>query len=117
MGLLLLAGCVSPATPPTATPASCPGALSQHTLFLAGAGDLVAQRPEAGSAPGNGFSGAFLDNRLQEWRSQPAPEGFTVQGNVTLEYWVRFNGSPAPVASGGPTGKAYQFFNQFGSSR
>jgi hypothetical protein len=38
-------------------------------------------------------------------------------GNVTLDYWVRSTGTPAPIAVGGDPGEGYHFFNQFGSDR
>lgn len=81
------------------------------------AGRLETQRPLAGEHPGNGFTEAFLTDALETWDSAPIEHGLVITGDVTLEYWARNSGAPAPVIIGGEPGEGYHFFNQFGSDR
>lgn len=121
---LLLAGCLSSSGEPAGARAAvdaweaCRQApTSSFTWFFAPGHHLAEQTPDAGAEPGNAFSSGFLTNDLKEWLSDPVPAGLWVVGNVTLEYWVRSTGSPAPLAIGGEAGEGYHFFNQFGSDR
>jgi hypothetical protein len=88
-----------------------------YTLYFGPAMSLQAAIPPAGYAPGNSFSSGFLTNDLKEWLSDPQPEGLWLVGNVTLDYWVRSTGTPAPLVIGGEPGQGYHFFNQFGTDR
>lgn len=88
-----------------------------HTYFFGPSMSLQPAPQPEGYAPGNAFSSAFLTNDLKEWLSQPLAEGLWLVGNVTLEYWVRSAGTPAPIVLGGEPGEGYHFFNQFGSDR
>jgi hypothetical protein len=89
-----------------------------QTLFFASGLALVPQKPtNPGAAPGNAFSSGFLTDDLKEWLSAPVTDGMWLVGDLTLEYWVRSTGSPAPLAIGGDTGEGYHFFNQVGSDR
>lgn len=89
----------------------------QQTLYFGPAMGLQEGIPPAGYAPGNSFSSGFLTNDLKEWLSRPVPEGLWLVGDVTLDYWVRSTGTPAPLVIGGDPGQGYHFFNQFGSDR
>ncbi len=73
--------------------------------------------PDAGFVPGNGFVEAFLTDEANEWLSAPLAEGLILEGRVTLEFWARNVGTPAPIVIGGAPGEGYHFFNQFGSNR
>jgi hypothetical protein len=88
----------------------------QHLYFGPAMGLQVALPPE-GFAPGNSFSSGFLTNDLKEWLSEAQPSGLWLVGNVTLDYWVRSSGTPAPLIVGGAPGEGYHFFNQFGTDR
>jgi hypothetical protein len=89
----------------------------EHVLYF-GPGQRLADLPQpAGSVSGNAFSSGFLTNDLKEWLSAPVAEGQWIVGEVTLEYWVRSAGTPAPLVIGGDPGEGYHFFNQFGSNR
>lgn len=88
-----------------------------HVLYFGPGHTLLPALPSAGAEPGNAFSSGFLTNDLKEWLSAPVLDGLWLVGNVTLEYWVRSTGTPAPLAIGGDAGEAYHFFNQFGSDR
>lgn len=102
----------------TAAIADCRTALPvEHTLYFGPAMGLQPDLPPAGYAPGNSFSSGFLTNDLKEWLSAPQAAGLWLVGNVTIDYWVRSTGTPAPLVIGGPTGEGYHFFNQFGSDR
>lgn len=94
------------------------GPITSTTLFFGPRHTLQRTLPEAGSEPGNAFSSGFLTNDLKEWLGEPAAEGQWLTGEVTVEYWVRNTGSPAPLAVD-PTkpGEGYHFFAQFGSDR
>lgn len=91
--------------------------LQQYTYYLAPGLNLASSLPAAGSEPGNAFSSGFLTNDLKEWLSQGVPSGLWLDGNVTIEYWVRSTGTPAPIILGGEPGEGYHFFTQFGSDR
>jgi hypothetical protein len=119
--LVLLAGCFGggpSAEKADAAVASCRDApVTEHVLWF---GPSLSLRPTPqpnGSAPGNAFSSGFLTNDLKEWLSEPVPDGLWIDGDVTLDYWVRSTGTPAPLVIGGPPGEGYHFFNQFGSDR
>lgn len=121
LAVLLLAGCLgggSAEDRAESEVASCREApLAEHVLYFGPSLSLQPQVPPAGSAPGNAFSSGFLTNDLKEWLSAPVADGLWLAGNVTLEFWVRSTGTPAPLVIGGPTGEGYHFFNQFGSDR
>ena len=89
----------------------------EQRLYFGPAMGLQPELPPAGYASGNAFSSGFLTNDLKEWLSAAQPAGLWLVGNVTLEYWVRSTGSPAPLVVGGTPGEGYHFFNQFGSDR
>ena len=89
----------------------------EHVLYFGPRMTLQPEPAPAGSAPGNAFSSGFLTDDLKEWLSDPVAEGMWLVGDVTLEYWVRSTGSPAPLVIGGEPGEGYHFFNQFGSDR
>lgn len=89
----------------------------EHVLHFGPRMTLQPGPAPAGSAPGNAFSSGFLTDDLKEWLSDPVAEGMWLVGNVTLEYWVRSTGTPAPLVIGGEPGEGYHFFNQFGSDR
>ena len=94
--------------------------LASHTYYFGADQSLVPDLPAAGSVAGNAFSSGFLTNDLREWLSLPVPEGLWIVGDVTLEFWARSTGTPAPLAfplAGEEPGQAYQFFNQFGTDR
>jgi hypothetical protein len=91
--------------------------LVQQTLYFGPAMGLQPSVPPAGYAAGNSFTSGFLTNDLKEWLSAPQASGLWLAGNVTLDYWVRSTGTPAPLVIGGDTGEGYHFFNQFGSDR
>ncbi|MEK6976295.1 MAG: hypothetical protein AABY18_08140 [Candidatus Thermoplasmatota archaeon] len=120
---ILAAGCLQSSPGPNAGAAAdawddCRQAAPlAYTLFFASGHHLVASVPAAGSEPGNAFSSGFLTNDLKEWLSDPVADGLWLVGDVTLDYWVRSTGSPAPLVIGGDTGEGYHFFNQFGSDR
>lgn len=88
-----------------------------RTLFFGPAMSLQHELPPAGYAAGNSFSSGFLTNDLKEWLSAGEPQGLWLVGNVTLDYWVRSTGTPAPLVIGGDPGQGYHFFNQFGTDR
>ncbi len=88
-----------------------------QTLYFGPAMSLQAELPPAGFAAGNSFSSGFLTNELKEWLSEPQLAGLWLVGNVTLDYWVRSTGTPAPLVIGGDPGQGYHFFNQFGTNR
>lgn len=95
----------------------CDGALRSHTLYLGPGLTLQNDTPEAGSSFSNGFDEAFLVDDMDEWHSEPVDQPIRLLGNMTLEFWVRNDGTPAPyVASGEPT-EGYHWFNQFGTER
>jgi hypothetical protein len=120
LSVLLLAGCLSVPAPDAAARdalALCRTAPAQgHVLYLGPGNRLIGSPPPAGSAPGNGFSSAFLNDNLKGWLSDPAADGLWLAGNVTLSFWARSTGLPAPVVSPG-SGQGYRFFDQFGSDR
>jgi hypothetical protein len=90
---------------------------SDHVYYFGPGPRLQDTVPPAGFAPGNAFSSGFLTNDLKEWLSDPVPEGLWLVGNVTLEFWARSTGTPAPLMLGDEPGTGYHFFNQFGSDR
>lgn len=89
----------------------------EHRLYLGPAMGLQTDLPPAGHAAGNSFTSGFLTNELKEWLSGAQPLGLWLVGNVTIDYWVRSTGAPAPLVIGGEPGEGYHFFNQFGSDR
>lgn len=91
--------------------------LTEHVWYFAAGHRLATNLSAAGAEPGNAFSSGFLTNDLKQWLSDPVAEGLWIHGDVTLDYWVRSAGSPAPLAIGGEPGEGYHFFNQFGSDR
>lgn len=93
------------------------GPLVESTWYFGPGHTLGRNESAAGAEPGNAFSSGFLTNDLKEWLSPPVSDGLWIHGDVTLEYWVRSTGSPAPLAIGGDPGEGYHFFNQFGSDR
>ncbi len=125
--VLLLAGCTSATVtqqPPgpyddyIAAKAACHAQPMRNvTLYLGPQLALLPDLPSAGEAPGNGFTQGFLTNDLKEWLGAPVPEGMHLMGDVTIELWVRSEGTPAPLVYGGPQGQGYHLFNQFGSNR
>lgn len=122
VALLLLAGCLTGfQSDPKAVRAidRCRASPTfDQVLYFGPALMLVPALPGPGSAPGNAFSSGFLTNDLKEWLSAPQATGLWLVGNVTLDYWVRSTGSPAPLAtSTANPGQGYHFFNQFGSDR
>lgn len=120
LAIALLAGCISGPSPEKADAAvaACREAPPvEHRLYFGPSLSLQPAVPPAGSAPGNAFSSGFLTNDLKEWLSAPVAEGLWLDGNVTLEIWVRSTGTPAPLVIGGEPGEGYHFFNQFGSDR
>ena len=118
---LALAGCFGGPDPEVAGVAAIDDCRDQpvveHRLFFGPGPRLQATMPAPGFEPGNSFSSGFLTNDLAEWLSEPVAEGMWLVGNVTLEYWVRSTGTPAPLVIGGEPGTGYHFFNQFGSDR
>src|SRR5688572_18467169 len=122
LSVLVLAGCFGghdPEADGVQAIADCRDApATDHVLYFGPGPRLQDSIPPAGFAPGNSFSSGFLTNDLKEWLSDPAPEGMWLVGNVTLEYWVRSTGTPAPLMTDpGAPGQGYHFFNQFGSDR
>jgi hypothetical protein len=117
--LLLLPGCLGGNDDDRATsPADCLGEPARESVFWFGPGHtLQANAPAGGEEAGNGFTEAFLTNDLKEWLSEPVPAGLHLEGNVTVVFWARNVGTPAPIVIGGEPGEAYHFFNQFGSDR
>jgi hypothetical protein len=122
LAVLLFAGClggVPSDTKAVQAIASCrelPAAA--YTVYFGPAMRLQNTSAPAGYASGNSFSSAFLDNDLKEWLSDPVTAGLWLTGNVTLEYWVRSTGAPAPVAvNRNEPGRGYHLFSQFGSDR
>ncbi|MCA1810903.1 MAG: hypothetical protein LC623_02705 [Halobacteriales archaeon] len=117
---LLLAGCLAVPPPDTAAQdalSACrSGPVREHVLYFASGNRLVPDLPAAGSSPGNGFSSAFLTDDLQGWLSDPVAAGLWVVGNVTLSFWARSTGAPAPVVTSA-SGEGYRFFDQFGSDQ
>lgn len=91
--------------------------LAEHVLHFGPSLSLLPEPQPDGATPGNSFVGAFLTDDLKEWLSAPVAEGLWLEGPVTLEFWARSTGSPAPVVVGGDPGEGYHFFNQFGSDR
>ncbi|HUR25890.1 MAG TPA: hypothetical protein VM327_07760 [Candidatus Thermoplasmatota archaeon] len=95
----------------------------EQRLYLGPALGLQPGLPPDGYAKGNSFSGGFLTDDLKEWLSPAQTTGLWLVGNVTLDYWVRSTGTPAPIAlprdPSDPSayGQGYHFFNQFGSDR
>lgn len=121
LAALLAAGCFGP-TPQArlaSAQASCrDGPATEHVLYFGPALRLQDTVPPAGYAPGNAFSSGFATDDLKEWLSDPVPSGLWLLGNVTLEFWVRSTGTPAPLATNpNSPGMGYQFFDQFGSNR
>jgi hypothetical protein len=119
--LLLSAGCLD-AGPTEANAAAaidaCRAALPVERTYYFGPALSLQETPSpAGFAAGNSFTGGFLTNDLKEWLSAPVAAGAWIVGNVTLEFWARSTGTPAPLVIGGPPGEGYHFFNQFGSDR
>lgn len=117
----LLAGCAGgeePQATPDTPQESCAGTLSERTFWLA-PGHALAEggAPAAGSVFSNGFDEAFLVDDMDVWLSEPVADRLWVPGNVTLEFWARNHGTPAPVVVGGDPGEGYHWFNQFGSDR
>lgn len=121
VGVLLLAGCLGDSESEAGGVAAlddCRFAPAVERLLYFGPGlRLQATLPPGGFEPGNSFSSGFLTNDLKEWLSDPVADGMWMVGNVTLEYWVRSTGSPAPLVIGGEPGTGYHLFNQFGSDR
>jgi hypothetical protein len=119
---LLMAGCLSSfQSDPKAVQAiaKCRTTpTSEHLLFFGPSMRLQPDFADSGVAAGNAFSSGFLTNDLKEWLSDPVDSGLWLVGDVTLEYWVRSTGTPAPLATNpNSPGQGYQFFNQFGSDR
>lgn len=122
VALALLAGCLGggpTAEKAHAAVASCRDApATEHVLWFGPSLSLQPAPQPNGSAPGNAFSSGFLTNDLKEWLSEPVADGLWIVGNVTLEFWVRSTGTPAPLATNPSSpGKGYHFFDQFGSDR
>ncbi len=118
--IAMLAGCASeptsPATPPP-TAVTCDVHLQETTLWFGPGFTLLNQTPAAGSVFSNGFDEAFLVDTMDEWWSAPATHAMRIVGNMTLEFWVRNSGTPAPVVLGGAPGEGYHWFNQVGTQR
>ncbi len=121
LGASLLAGCLagdSPADDPDLGADDSCGPRA-YTFWFQPDGTLaaLAEAPAVQTAvPGNGFAEAFLTDDMWEWLSAPLTQGLLLTGNVTVEYWARNIGTPAPVVLGGSPGEGYHFFNQFGST-
>ncbi len=113
LSLALLAGCSGgdPEVIDQADPTACTDdALHDYTLYLHNDRLVpIAQTPA--KTPANGFTEGFANNDLREFLSDPQVQGIQIEGNVTFELWVEYNGSPAPVAIGGDPGEGYHFFN------
>ena len=128
LAVLLLAGCFGGGGPTEAKAAAAIAdcqddpAIPQR-LYFGPAMGLQPELPPAGYAAGNSFSSGFLTNDLKEWLSEAVPAGLWLVGNVTIDYWVRSTGTPAPLAvprdpsDPSSVGQGYHFFNQFGSDR
>ncbi len=117
----MLAGCAStsPAEPSNPDPAvrTCSDHPVATTLWLGPGFTLLNETPEAGSVFSNGFDEAFLVDTMDEWTSAPAGAPMRLVGNLTLEFWVRNSGTPAPVVLGGAPDEGYHWFNQVGTNR
>lgn len=123
-GACLVSGCANQAEdgagkPEASDVRTCDASTSEPYRFWFAAGRALLQGdiPAAGAVPGNAFSSAFLTNDLDEWLSEPVPADLHILGAVTLEFWARNVGTPAPIIVGGQPGEGYHFFNQFGSNR
>jgi hypothetical protein len=111
--LPLLSGCLVGPDPLEAL-ADCRAQAPREVVYYFGPGmGLQPDRPAQGFEPGS----AFLTDDLAEWLSEPMAKGLWLLGNVTVEYWVRSTGTPAPIVLGGAPGEGYHFFMQFGSDR
>ncbi len=113
---LLLSGCAGvPSTNlPAPEPVRCEA--GDTTLWFGPGHTLLPEAPAAGSQFSNGFDEAFLVDEMDEWHSAPFVQSMRIEGNLTLEYWVRNHGTPAPVVIGGDPGEGYHWFNQIGTS-
>lgn len=113
-----LSGCMAGDTPVDDDAAEgCWDGVRQYTHWFGPDLGLQDTPPaEAGATPGNGFAEAFATDDMDEWLSAPVPDGLRITGNVSLEYWARNVGTPAPFMLGDP-GEGYHFFNQLGSDR
>lgn len=118
---VILAGCFGAAPESEAERAvdRCARApATPHTLYFGPAMRLQNTTPSTGHAQGNAVSSAFLTEDLTEWLSNPVPAGLWIDGDVTVEYWVRSTGTPAPFATNpSAPGQGHHFFIQFGSNR
>lgn len=110
---VVLAGCLG--SPPTHDGDMTEECAPTDVTWYLHEGRLVREAPPQGSTNGNGFAEGFLNNDLAQWLSLPLESGVVIEGNVSLQLWVRYNGAPAPLAIGGTPGEGYHFFNQFGS--
>jgi hypothetical protein len=121
MAVALVAGCLNGPNPEVAGAQAISNCrfdpAVEHVLYFGPRGGLQEMPAPAGFAKGNAFSSGFLTNDLKEWLSEPVSPGLWLVGNVTLDYWVRSTGTPAPLVIGGEPGEGYHFFNQFGSDR
>ncbi len=118
--IALLAGCAGAPVAPTSGPdtaTTCDANPSTSTLWLGPDHALVNETPAAGAVFSNGFDEAFLVDTMDEWTAAPSPHALRLVGNLTLEFWVRNSGTPAPVTIGGDPGEAYHWFNQIGTQR
>jgi len=117
----MLGGCAQPqVSPPPAPPheLACADLPPASFVYYFGPGMSLNQtRPaSAGSVAGNGFRQAFVSNDLATWLSAPVQQGFVIEGNVSLDFWVEVSGPLAPPEQSDPS-MAYAFLNQFGSDR
>lgn len=96
---------------------TCDADVSESTLWLGPGFTLLNETPAAGAVFSNGFDEAFLVDTMDEWSAAPATQAMRLVGNMTLEFWVRNSGTPAPVVIGGQPGEGYHWFNQVGTQR
>ncbi len=114
--LIVLAGCAgAPVDDPMPEANVEPCQLVDQTWFFGPGHALQPDEPAAGSVFSNGFDEAFLVDEMDEWRSPAWSSSGRIVGNLSLEYWVRNDGTPAPVVIGGQPGEGYHWFNQVGT--
>jgi hypothetical protein len=116
LAFAVFAGCVDAGPPADELNGNSCELLAQ-TLWLGPGLALQPTMPATGEMFGNGFDEAFLVDEMDEWVSEPFSSPRKIVGNLTLEFWARNDGTPAPVTIGGAPGEAYHWFNQVGTNR